>query len=808
MKSWSLSKVIVENIGGIRGRREYEFREGVNYIRGPNASYKTSLVRGIVWCLTGAWGLTGDYRLKVGDRAELNVLLNRGANRGFVELYFTKEGRELVIMRELVREDRGVSSKRCSISEVAQGRVEKLVEDDPEGLRSILEEELGVRNLHQAFYTLLNDENDVLLVSLRDGSELMKYVIVSSGVEAFDLAVGGIEKLRREFASDYERCLEEVERRMSEKGEYDALAKDVERYKSDLRRVKEELANFERRKTELAEEVARLGKVEADLRNLEQEARTREARLEEFEFSIVRTERELRRQAEELECSRGELGRKEELLRALEDKKAILEREHGEVSRLILQLKTELLPLEKELSKHKRSIEVYKRLAEVRRKLGEVRAQLESHNVRLGELDSRLRGLESVLDAKFEALSTKRGLLGAFDYLAEWIKGSADVCPLCDRSWTAELQKEAIRRLEPKEAELRKEVIDLDAEVTALRAEVRRLREERDEEKEEVIELGGKEKVYADERRTLEDLVPPETLDNLERIVFELEERKGDVEISLAARKEKCAELEENLRSLTQTVLKLRDEVAKLRESIVRGEGAVETMGEHLEGLKMDKKRLRREVEELKGRISKLEATYDRKMHEELRGKLESIREEESRKRGEQNRIASELEKKQKRLREVETSAKEYEEYSKKAETYRKARDVTEIVLKTVKKTSRDLRENVRGKINENILALLGELGFGEYDVVELREDYNFRIVRGGVPLDLSTVSKGELNALGIAIKLAIASFGENLPPLICYDDCLYLDSDRREKLLGRLGALGVTTVIVTERAGRELTVA
>lgn len=793
--SWALSEVVIENVGGIVGRKVYNFRPGVNYIEGPNDSNKTSLVRGVVWGLTGAYGLAGRYEIKAGEEAEIGILLNKYKNRGYVQLLIKKNEKEsLRIKREIIKEGRKAILGSCSVVKITPKGEQCLAENDFEKIKLVIEKELGIIGLNRSYYTIFNNEHDALLVNLIAGAKLRNYITSSSGALAYDRAHPHIGKLQRNFKDKYTKSLEEVRKKEKAIGELEALQKRLNARTSELKEKKKKGKELTSAIDNLSKRVKELDKISEEIEKLQRDLGSKKERQEEITGEIDETKKRIQSGERKIEQWKEELVEKREHLRGLEEERRRVEEELEKTRVTISEIEDRLRIPKEKIDELETARGVYKEIAVI-----------ESMAEEISTSKSQLKAINDDIKEKTEALRVKGGLLKTFEYIARWVEESVKACPICDRAWSMELQTNSFKKLEPKRVEIEKEVSKLSPEIEKLETRRKELEEKIEYYEKRKTEVEIKKRVHAESLLRLGVKVP-RTLEELGKSILNLrnEIKRDEEELKKLREKEEECKAKMEIALKPQIIERLKSRVTDLRVNIESEESSIKRETERLKQLGESKKKFLSDITHLGAEVSKLERVYDKIKHSEMKRKLRSLESEGFELRGGIETIKAELERGGRRLSELKEMVKGYEEYERKAELYKNAIAIAKIAWDVVKEVAEDLKEKVRLKISESMLKTINRLDFKGYEDVSLNEKYVLVVKKGARLFEPETLNEGVRNALGISVKLAIASYTNNIPAIVCYDGCLHLDPERKRKLIEYLRDFGTNSILITRRTPTE----
>ena len=790
--------MVVENLGGIQGKRGFKFKSGTNYIKGASASGKTSLVRAIVWGLTGAYGLKRDYQVKMGDSADLDVLLNRGSASGFVELTIKKQDKVLVVRREVLRRGGRCRLGECILKEVSDGR-EHIIRGFEE-VNNRLKEELGTPYLDLAYYTIFNGERDLLLTTLPEGATLGRYLAACFGVTKYEKAWSYLAEVERTLRQEYENYRVKAENRREAKVILEDRERLVKELEAERSQKMEELQNVRSRLSAIERSIRELDSLHTEISSIERSIDEKSKRMREVS-SLIDTRKS------DIERERLTIKEKEEELRSVERELKECMKRLDEVNKDISVLKEECNSISKEvdsLNRRKEEVEAQIRLMgefhEKMKRLSDITSQIEDLKSELAVIKKEHREHSEQLREAEEILGRKKAALMAIENVFGWVEESPAACPLCDRPWDEALRTESIERLRPKREKYEADIEDLRDRVRNLKRMVSSLEERIETKERQVSRLEWEKEGYEKELSELERETPTKALEELHEELSHLEEE-------IETKVERLKTLETNLTDSDS----LREELRSRIISLERNKAGVEREIEHLrrnveqyigeiEKLESESEPIRREIEDLNRRLEDLRAVYDEMKHRNLADERDHLRRTESALSSELARIERDLAKYRREMEEVRERAAEYDVFKEEERKYREAVKIVEDVRDVIKAVSESLREEIRTVISEDVLSFLHDLGFESVEDIRLDDEYRLRVRMDGLDLDLETLCEGIRNAIGLGMKLSAARFLYNMPNLICLDGCLRLDVGRIRAMVNVLRQMGVENILITER--------
>jgi len=407
-------KLLLENIGVFRGRREFKLSKGLNILYAPNASGKTSLLAGLKAASISA--LTTD---------ELSRILNDYEDRGRIKLVF--DDKEYVV--ELIRRpdgkveawgrrlaDNGVI-KDIAFIDLENRLVNAVYAGDSERVRDILRDITGITFIET-------------IIEVIDGLHSETQYKYEMEKKAYEAKKEEVERRIKELEKRLKKVRERLEEIRSDPT-LEPARKEIEKIEKERKKYKEELDDVRRKELEKRNEY---GLLDRDLRNLEAELRVYMKRREELmkekrklEKNLISIRKEietLREKVKELkdriDSINSDIREKKDLVKRRRDvleyaqcpwcgcsiDKDRLHREIMELEEEIEKLKEEMIKLNETKSEYEIKIaeleekgelrlkSIEKELDELNKKIKNVEEQYSSVRRTIGELKKLLKKLE------------------------------------------------------------------------------------------------------------------------------------------------------------------------------------------------------------------------------------------------------------------------------------------------------------------------------------------------------------------------------------------------------------------------------
>lgn len=823
------------------------FNNGINLIVGRNGAGKSSILEAIFASLyLGLPGFPKGYK-------EANTRIGK---EGFVlRLIFDHNGKTYEIYRDTL-------SGKVALKE--NGRI--IAEKDSDIARWV-ERYIYPMHVYRNAVYIKQGEIEGILVNEDVREKVLRKVLEIEDYENAERNIGDVIKELKRRKSDLEgfvrgvgnveEQIEEEEKRLIDViKEINSLSKELEKLRErfsllekeykELKELKEGLesvekeliglrgeyrereklvSNLEEQKRDLKEEIAKLEEKVKRLKDLEKVALEYERlkNLLALKDSKQNYEKKLEVSKQKLEGIKEKIETIKEKIKLLEDKKAKYDQKSSELK--------ELEPLKRK----------YEDLAQRAKELEKMKKELKSYGYTKEKVIKELEKIEQAkkeideIEKKINELSSLIGALGGREEELKEnmrkLKGQK-VCPLCKRP---------IKEHEAGEIE----------EEYAL--ELRKVSEEKEKAQNKLKNLKERkaelQKLLKNERALIKIQKLVELIEELEKDLKgvnlgELEEKAGRYETikdELSKLAGEIRQLEKDVEDLTkyekerkayeklisQFKQKLSEIENKIKKEGFSSFGEIEEKISQLEpqykeyySLKdspkqLDKRKtklsyvisnienLRKELEDLKKRISKKEEEKLKIESKFSREKFENVEKDFRETSNSLSEIKATLREKE-RLKEELT--KRIEDLKKKKEELRTAKETIELLDKVIadmtefKKKLRTYKAEVerRGLLEVERLAseIFSEMTERKYQGIKIvrkksygREKIQINVVYNRQERDLSFLSGGELIALGLAFRLALSLYKVRHIELLVLDEPTpFLDEEKRRKLIEIIG--------------------
>jgi exonuclease SbcC len=782
--------------------------------------------------------------------AEVRITFEQGKNvykvsitrkkRG-VEAFLEREGFGIVAtsVNEVSREISRIieMDKETALKSiiVRQGEIASLLEENPKERKNLFGKLLGIESLERAWDNMKH-LIDHFSEYLKDYERLKSEVDLrrkdlnklSSELEALEKEIRELEEKFSQKSVEYGEIEKEVEELKKRREEYERLSKELERIRKEIELREKELEETGERLKKAREAKIEAEKLKADVEKipmveelirLSESIETKKQRLEEkrLELEKIQSHKRALKETEKayseyrsIEKAIEELKKREEGLRGTDNLKAEraaklkhLENSLNSDSAEFERLRSKILEYLPEISPEAKKSE----LERLQKEKEEIERGISECKERKGELDGRRKEIREYLE----------------------ILGDSSVCPVCRSDLTPEHRERVKSEFQEEIEKIKSELKNLEDRLKALNARKReietRLGEIQKLDVDRVLELQKKLEEYKSGieilKKELNELEPKvRELENVRKEIKELEDRLKTLreyyERYTAAKR--VLEMERDEEEVRSEIEKLGEEIEaheRGRDDLVGKLGYMpEDPRRELEGLRTVKERfdslnaLALQVADLENAEKTKEAEL-KSAREREAGILDEIRRTDFRK--------EKLDEAEKKLKEIgnEVSglrAKIEEKKDLKEKKEEEKRSLSERItelgkdlerMEKIKNFVKDL-ETVRAAFSrDGVQKLLRERaapeisGFAKSYVeafnlditdIEVNEDFDVSVIKGGEVIPLSSLSGGEKVAVAIALRLAIAkAISGRISTVIMDEPTTHLDEERRRELVGMM---------------------
>ena len=764
-----ISSIVLENIRSY-SYVEFDFNEGITFLRGDIGSGKSTVLQAIEFAFFG---------FKKGD-LDGNQLLRRGSNKGSVLLRLKKGDEIIEVFREIKRSKTGVGQGDGYIK-----RAEGLVELSPVELNAHMFEILHFpksflrkdRHLLYRFciYTpqeelksIIYSPVDKRLEIIRKLFSIDKYKQLINGIDVYSKELKDDRLVLQTRIEDKPRIEEEISKKKEEKKGYDDKIDEINKILAPLEEEKKSLekkiSDIEKNKKYY--EDLRL-KIDGALGKIE----TLKDRLEGIEEDIKNIDEFFEKNPDKSKI--------EEEKKSLNEKKLELENKTREFLKEINNLQER----QKKIYDMNLKVEERKNIKKELDELGDVKNKFESLKSKIEERKNKVNEYEKGIK-DFESVKERREKINSnLIFLKERIKS------IEDENSNIENLEECPRCLQKVSDEHKKKIYDKNSN-----------------EREKILkEINLEENNKKDIEKTIKDYE-------------EKREFIGNIKEELAGLEEQRKKVEEEIKKYDSLCSRLEDVDEKLKN--FESDESQESLNKKLDSYYKQRDEINEEIRELKNKIEKkneLIEEFNKKLEkkEEYVGKKKSIYEKiekEGEYKNKRNKVSDKLSELESKFREKKNRFEEikpkYDEYREEFTKYKTNRDNVEKQLSELKesldKLSIEEKKLERIKYNENFLknevlmiansiekklfTQFYVIAQGEFERIfreliedndlEVRLDIDFSIIveQNGHEIDIKHLSGGEKSSLAVAYKLALKKTIESFFPQQHYLDVLLLD--------------------------------
>ncbi len=817
------------------------FDEGINLISGRNGAGKTSILEAILVALYSSrpTGMKKENLIRDGATG-YSITLKFLLDGNEYKIIRNSDGSSKLIGKVSLDGDNQINAwveRHIATSHVftnaiyvRQGEIDAIVRDD-ESRERLIRKVTRIEDYENAWKNL----GVIIRMFENEAKNYRQFATQENGIKKQKELKERERESREKELKDLKAKIIELEREVLElfkkKRELDELASKLNKYKVEAERLLGELNSLKTKYESLLKSKkdieSRISKLESDFRKYK-DLEAKAKRYEELDELYKKFDSEVK----SVEMQLAELNmEKKSLLREIENIERCqieFEKKKAELKKLGERI-SELAPMVEMWDKVKPKVDrlnALKRILEEKSLTPEKVEELYSQLQKAQDRERKIQDAKEKLAAKKSALKTKGT---QFKKALEEIKEAKGVCPTCGRELSEEHKAKIMKKYLAELKRIKEELDKLNQMEERVESELRKIREilskresvlrlkqlvdEVDKLKEELcaVDFENLRKSNEEYLKLREEYskVSGEvdslkaTLSKLDGLKGRLSEIEGSIRIAEKRRMELLDELRgrgfDSLESVKSKIDELREsylEWLRLKDSEKRLEEERKALKVLIEEINIVSKMYAEKEGQLKdiyNRIADLEKTYSEDEHakisesyiekskelQEIKGKVKIL---------EQNLESLE--------RDIEYLAKELEsigEYRKKAdiierkilpelnkirERYRRYKNtVAEVALKEVESYASEIFEEfTEGKYS----------GIKLKQVLEKKEKLKVFVIYQGEEKDISFLSGGELIALGLAFRLALAMFmiRGKLPLLILDEPTPFLDEERRRKLV------------------------
>lgn len=386
-------KLILENIGVFKGKREFKLSKGLNVIYAPNASGKTSLITGLKAIAVPTLTLEelrrtlNDYE----DKGRVMLLIN---GSDYVVELSRRPGGSIEARGKRLSED-GVI-KKVAFVDLENELVNAVYGGDEERVKQVLRDVTGISHLETIVNVLegMLREYEYTYEKKRKEYESRKEEIESQ-IKEVEARLDAVRKRILEILRDpsIEPIREEIEQ----------IEKDREKLENELSRLRSEEIGFENKKAfrerDHREIIAQLEVLVKEREDLTEKIKEIEEKIHEYKEEIEHRQEVVKKLESKKRGLEDEL---REIIRAIERRKGVrdyamcpycgasidknrLEREIQELEERRSQIRERILGLDEEISRELAYINELKQICE---------EKYESSRKRLNEVNEKISTLE------------------------------------------------------------------------------------------------------------------------------------------------------------------------------------------------------------------------------------------------------------------------------------------------------------------------------------------------------------------------------------------------------------------------------
>ena len=540
---------------------EFKFTRGTNALVGILGSGKTSVLNGICFALFGTFPELQSKKLKLDD-----IIMKKPVekNRAEVEVHFEIDGKNYSVRRIIEKK------KGTTYSEFRENG--KLIEaPNAQRVTRLVEKTLKVK--YDLFSKAIYAEQNALDYFLRiPKGQRMKKIDELLMIDKFEKARAGAVTLANRF----------LERKLGKQSIIDQV--DVRGLEKNLKELKDSLDELLKEKEELSKALEKISKekkkcevelnelksIKENLEKLEKEEKGIMSAIEETLNFLKSLEEVVKEKGkEEVESKLREI---KERLKNFEDELNEKQKSYEELNSLISRSKAELEflrkdkieRLEKEIEEKLELEKEYKSLAKekVEEKLEERRSAYEKLVGEIEGIKRKIRDLQEI---------------------TERLSSAEKRCPLCESELSEEKKKALLEKKKKEIEELEKELED-----------ARKKKELNEKEIEKLEGLAEKLKELVKEIAKLDEL--KKDLEESKKVFELLNEKTREAEKQFLELKRDMDELEKEIKSMREERQNLEILLVKFAD--------YENKRRRLDELLLEKERLKKRIEEIRGKLA------------------------------------------------------------------------------------------------------------------------------------------------------------------------------------------------------------
>ncbi len=755
--------------------RSYEdeeviFPKGIVLLSGDIGAGKTTLLLALEFAL---FGTKSDL--------SANSLLRKGKRRGYVEVEFEIDGKDVIVKRKLkltkdrINQESGTISINGAKKELApvelkteilnllgypstiqrkrksliyrftvytpQGEMKKILFEKREERLDILRKLFGIDK-----YKRIKDNSTIILNNLR--LKIRELEVKSEGIEELEDRIKEIKKEIEEIKKDEQRH-EKNKRVLNEK---------INELNNELLKLRNEEKELNRLKETLSGLKSRLIEKRKNIEALNQE-------IENSKKSIYDLKRKLEPQLKK---------------NTIEEDIEVLEGYIRELNRRISESKTKLSSLknqEAELKKEIKDLELkYNNSEKIREEIKVLTEKINKSEKR----EKRREVLNKINQKNTNEIAVLKDKISEINENKDKLK-EVNECPLCLQPITEKHRREINEKYEKKRDELRKKLSNLVEQNKLIEKEMREIEQEKIEADRAKIKRAEliKQLEFAEESKVKKK----EKEEKLARIREEIKDldRVKESEDELAKKEKRLRELKDKLNKIYEQE-KINSKIKELENVILKNQIRIrdETA----------------DVNEIKKNIGELLNSINRKKTVEekltpLEEKIESIKNEYKEEEISLARLRKERELKEDMKKESERELKKKKECREELSRVKALKDwINSNFLPIIELIEKQVMLNIHTQFNELFQGWFDKLMDDEGISARLSEDFSPIITQNGYDIEVENLSGGEKTALALAYRLALNKVVNELTSKIKTKDLIILDEPTEgfsEKQLDRV---------------------
>ncbi|MHA1751143.1 MAG: AAA family ATPase [Candidatus Helarchaeota archaeon] len=811
-------KIILKNFIS-HNETEIDFPLGVTVIVGENGAGKSSILDGLIFALFGD-KVRGDTITDIirWGTSSAEIILDFDMDSVEYEVKWTRTKRN--VNAKLIRKDIGViaTHKDNVVNEIPkilkmdketiinsifirQGEIASLIDADPKVRKNLIGKLIGLDKMEKSW-------------------ELMKKVI-----EHFEEEKKDLKNRKSELDIEIKTKTKNIEKI---KIEIDDLKNKITSLEKDFKLVNKQFKNIDEKLNELNKKKEIYNKLHTSIEVISGELSLIEKEIEDFKVSVAES-KEAKEKMKELEKKIERIPLIEqyvEKFRKLNDENENLNDFTNEINE-IQNIDKNLRKKFEEYKEYKSNIEVDLEIQDDLWQIKEIYSNLiydlDSHfsqisemkdelkkliekakkvltditpqgkEDKINELEKRIKEIETKIRNLQESYGQKTGRIREIDEFLDLLK-EKDICPVCKSKLTIDHRKKVTNELRDEKKRHIDELKKIQNELEGLN----KSKSELNQKIKEVTEINVKRIIKLKKDIDKKSLESKKLYKKLQLIEVKLAKIKTNIEKDISDINVLIRKLSDDIQEIITKIgyepTKPENELKRLREkeneynNLKPIAGRYNELTQKLELKKSRKSILLSNLNDTNQNIKEL--GYNKEEHEKIGEERDKLLQKQIKIKTELNEKKELLEKRIEEMKELEIELKKYAADLKKIE---KSLNKIEEFLNKLERVrgsfSRDGGQKLVRRVIAPIISEYAKTYVEHFNLdimnIEISEDFDISIVKGGNEVSIKSMSGGEKVAIAIAIRLALAkTISGNLSSIIMDEPTIHLDDERRRELV------------------------